>query len=43
MQRKELVSFNFFRSYYDVAKELSDRQRLALYDAIIKFALNGDE
>lgn len=29
-------AINFFRSYYDVAKELSDKDRLAFYDAILK-------
>lgn len=32
MNRK---AFNFYRSYYDVACELSDKDRLAFYDAII--------
>lgn len=29
-------AINFFRSYYDVAKELSDKDRLAFYDAVLK-------
>jgi hypothetical protein len=32
MSRK---AFNFYRSYFDVACELSDKDRLAFYDAII--------
>jgi hypothetical protein len=32
MNRK---AFNFYRSYYDVGCELSDKDRLAFYDAII--------
>lgn len=28
-------AFNFFRSYYDVANELSDKDRLAFYDALL--------
>lgn len=38
MQRK---GFNFFRSYYDVAKELSDKDRLAFYDALILEQFTG--
>jgi len=32
MSRK---AFNFFASYYEVAKELDDKNRLAFYDALI--------
>lgn len=28
-------AINFFRSYYDIAKELSDKDRLLFYDAIL--------
>lgn len=28
-------AFNFFRSYYDVANELSDKDRLLFYDALL--------
>lgn len=35
--------FMFFRSYYEGAKELDDTDRLALYDAIIEYALNDKE
>lgn len=35
--------FMFFRSYYEGAKELNDKQRLAFYDAIIEYALNDTE
>ena len=28
-------AFNFYKSYYDVAKELDDKDRLAFYDAIM--------
>ena len=28
-------AINFFRSYYDVANELSDKDRLAFYDALL--------
>jgi hypothetical protein len=34
-------AFNFFKSYYDVALELSDNDRLAFYDAIIKLQFTG--
>ena len=29
-------AFNFYRSYWDIAKELSDNDRLQFYDALIK-------
>lgn len=35
--------FVFLESYYEAAKDLSDKQRLALYDAIIKYALKNEE
>ena len=35
--------FTFFRSYYEAAKELPDKQRLAFYDAIILFGIEGTE
>ena len=28
-------AINFFRSYYDIAKELNDKDRLSFYDAIM--------
>jgi len=34
-------AFNFFKSYYDVALELSDSDRLAFYDALIKIQFTG--
>lgn len=34
-------AFNFFRSYYDVASELSDKDRLAFYDALILEQFTG--
>lgn len=30
------TAFNFYRSYYDVAAELSDKDRLAFYDAVMQ-------
>ena len=36
-------AFNFYFSYYDIAKELSDKDRLAFYDAIIKRQFFGIE
>ena len=33
-------AFNFYFSYYDIAKELTDKDRLAFYDARIKFGSN---
>lgn len=38
MERK---AFNFFKSYYDVAKELNDKERLAFYDALILEQFTG--
>jgi len=35
--------FLFFRNYYEAARGLKDKDRLALYDAIIGYSLNGDE
>jgi len=28
--------FNFYRSYWEVANELNDKDRLAFYDALLK-------
>lgn len=36
-------AFTFFRSYYEAAKELTDKQRLAFFDAIILYGIEGDE
>jgi hypothetical protein len=38
MQRK---AFNFFASYFEVARELSDKDRLAFYDALILEQFTG--
>ena len=38
MKRK---AFNFFASYYNVAKELSDKDRLAFYDALMLEQFTG--
>jgi len=35
--------FKFFKSYYDVAQELSDKDRLLFYDAIMKKQFHGIE
>ena len=40
MSRK---GFNFYRSYFDVAMELPDKDRLAFYDAIAKRQFLGEE
>ena len=42
MDNKRLV-FKFYKSYYDVATELSDKDRLAFYDAIMKRQFFGIE
>lgn len=39
----ERKMFKFYKSYYDVAQELSDKDRLLFYDAIIKKQFNGVE
>lgn len=35
--------FNFYRSYFDVAMELPDKDRLAFYDALAKRQFLGEE
>lgn len=30
------IAFNFYKSYYDVAKELNDKDRLIFFDALMK-------
>lgn len=35
--------FTFFASFYEAAKDLPDADRLALYDAIIKYGIDGTE
>ena len=40
MSRK---GFNFYRSYFDVAMELPDKDRLAFYDALAKKQFFGEE
>ena len=35
-------SFIFYRSFYDAMEGVSDKDRLALYDAIVGLALNGE-
>ena len=35
--------FNFYRSYWDVANELNDKDRLAFYDALMKRQFTGIE
>jgi len=36
-------TFNFYRSYWDVANELNDKDRLAFYDALLKRQFTGIE
>jgi len=36
-------AFKFYRSYWDVAKELNDKDRLAFYDALLKRQFTGEE
>ena len=35
--------FNFYRSYYEIANELNDKDRLAFYDALLKRQFTGVE
>ena len=39
----ERDAFVFYRSYYEAAMELPEKERLKLYDAIIEYALHGVE
>ena len=36
-------AFNFFRSYYEIAKELTDKDRLAFYDALMLEQFTGQK
>lgn len=36
-------AFNFFRSYYEVARELNEKDRLAFYDALILEQFTGQK
>jgi len=36
-------AFKFYRSYWDVANELNDKDRLAFYDALLKRQFTGEE
>ena len=36
-------AFNFYRSYYEIAIELNDKDRLAFYDALLKRQFTGVE
>lgn len=40
---EKLDGFVFYRSYFEAIRTLSEKNRLKLYDAIIAFALDGDE
>lgn len=35
-------AFNFYRSYWDVAQELPEKDRLAFYDAVMKAQFTGE-
>lgn len=39
----ERKAFNFYRSYFELASELSDKDRLQFYDAIIKYQFSKEE
>lgn len=36
-------AFNFFNSYWQTANELSDKDRLAFYDALLHYQFTGDK
>ena len=38
----ERKGFTFFRSYYESAIKLPDKQRVAIFDAIVKYSFEGD-
>jgi len=42
VQYNERKGFTFFRSYFESAMKLPDKQRLAVYDAIVKYSFEGD-
>jgi hypothetical protein len=43
VMEEQLNAFTFFYSYYEAAKELKDKERLAFYDAIMMYCFDGDE
>ena len=43
IQQQMREGFNFYRSYWDVANELNDKDRLAFYDALMKRQFTGIE
>ena len=43
MSKNQRLLFKFYRSYFDVACELSDKDRLSFYDAIMKKEFLGIE
>ena len=43
MEDKEIKGFTFYRTFYNVTKELSSKDRLALYDAIMNYIFADKE
>ncbi len=43
IEQKERQSFTFYLSFYKAAKGLKNRERLAIYDAIVEYSLLGKE
>lgn len=39
----ERDAFTFYKSFYEAAQEMPDKDRLAFYDAVIKYAFTGAE
>ena len=40
-QSEERDRFTFFRSFYEAIRELPNKHRLAIYDAICQYGLDG--
>lgn len=40
---EEVTKFSFFRSFWEGLTDLGDAERLAMYDAIAKYAFTGEE
>lgn len=40
---EEVTKFSFFRSFWEGLTDLGDSERLAMYDAIAKYAFTGEE
>lgn len=43
MSNKELHHFPFYRSYAEAVLELNDKERLSIYDGMIRYAFLSEE